>query len=387
MEKKPLKIVYVTPALYSPGGVEHVLTVKANYFAEHFGYDITIILTEGKGKPFAYPLSEKIKVVNLGIDFEELWSCSFLKKVWVYLKKQRTYKRKLKEVLMQIRPDITDSLLRREINFITSIKDGSRKIGELHVSRFNYRNFEANETNWLKELFSKVWMHNLLTHLKQLDRFIVLTNEDRRAWKGLDNVVAIPNPLSFDQFVVSPLTKKRVIAVGRYAYQKGFDMLLKAWQQVEKRCPDWELAIYGNGDRTPYEQMAQELGLDLSRCHLNDFSNQIQQEFAESSVFVVSSRFEGLSMAMLEALSCGLPIVSFTCPCGPRDVITDGVDGLLVENGNVVELADKLVQVMSDDQLRTSMSKAAVEDSKRFLLPHVAETWKRLFEDVMSQKH
>ena len=78
-----LKIVYVTPALYMAGGVERVLTLKANYFAEHFGYDITIILTEGKGKPFFYPLSPKINVINLDIHFEELWTCSFLKKIWV----------------------------------------------------------------------------------------------------------------------------------------------------------------------------------------------------------------------------------------------------------------------------------------------------------------
>ena len=141
MNDKPLKIVYCTPALYLAGGVERVLTLKANYFAEHFGYDITIILTDGKGKPFAYPLSDKIKVIHLDINFEELWTCSFLKKIFVYLKKQRIYKRRLTEELMRIRPDITVSMLRREINFINEIKDGSKKVGELHVNRANYRNF------------------------------------------------------------------------------------------------------------------------------------------------------------------------------------------------------------------------------------------------------
>lgn len=139
--KKKYKIVYCTPALYMSGGVERVLTLKANYFAEHYGYDVTIILTEGKGKPCAYPISDKVKLVNFDINFEELWTCSFIKKVFLYLKKQSVYKRKLKAELMRIRPDITDSLLRREINFLTKIKDGSIKIGELHVNRLNYRNF------------------------------------------------------------------------------------------------------------------------------------------------------------------------------------------------------------------------------------------------------
>ena len=147
MNDKPLKIVYCTPALYMAGGVERVLTLKANFFAEHFGYDITIILTEGKDKPLFYPLSDKIKVINLDINFEELWACSFLKKIYVYLKKQRKYKKELTTELMRIRPDITISLLRREINFLTSIHDGSKKIGELHVNRANYRNFEAGDSN------------------------------------------------------------------------------------------------------------------------------------------------------------------------------------------------------------------------------------------------
>ena len=122
MALRQYKIVYCTPALYMAGGVERVLTLKANYFAEHFGYDITIILTEGKDKPLFYPLSDKVKVINLDIGFEELWTCSFLKKVLIYLKKQHRFRKALTQELMRLRPDITISLLRREINFITSIK-------------------------------------------------------------------------------------------------------------------------------------------------------------------------------------------------------------------------------------------------------------------------
>ena len=157
MAGKCLKLVYLTPALYMAGGVERVLTLKANYFAEHFGYDITIILTEGKDKPLFYPLSPKIKVVNLDINFEELWTCSFIKKIFVYLKKQRLYKKEVEAALMRIRPDITISLLRREINFINDIKDGSKKIGELHVNRANYRNFESGDSNFFKNIFA---IHN-----------------------------------------------------------------------------------------------------------------------------------------------------------------------------------------------------------------------------------
>ena len=197
MASKQYKIVYCTPALYFAGGMERVLTMKANYFADHFGYDITIILTDGEDKPIFYPLSDKVKVINLNIGFEELWTCSFIKKIVIYLKKQYLYKKMLKKELMRIRPDITVSMLRREINFINEIKDGSKKIGEIHINRANFRNFESKDDNLIKKLFAKVWMNDLTNKLKKLDRFVVLTEKDKEAWVELDNVCVIPNPLSF----------------------------------------------------------------------------------------------------------------------------------------------------------------------------------------------
>lgn len=381
MAQGPLKIVYLTPALYMAGGVERVLTLKANYFAEHFGYDITIILTDGDGKPLFYPLSDKVKVLNLNIGFEELWTCSFVKKIFVYLNKQRLYKKKVEAELMRIRPDITVSLLRREINFISSIKDGSRKIGELHVNRANYRNFEAGDANFIKNLFAKFWMRSLIAKLKRLDRFVVLTNEDKQAWPELSNVIAIPDPLSFVPTQKSELTQKRVIAVGRYVYQKGFDLLLQAWARVEKLHPDWQLAIFGDGDRTPYQQQAALLGLSPQRCQLNGPTSNIQQEYANSSLFVFSSRFEGFGMVLVEAMACGLPVISFACPCGPKDIVKHGEDGLLVENGNVEALAVALSQLMSNEALRRSMSVAAQGNVQRFGMQQIAERWRAVFEN------
>ena len=377
---KKLKLVYITPALYMAGGVERVLTLKANYFAEHFGYDITIILTEGKGKPLFYPLSDKIKVVNLDIGFEELWTSSFAKKIFIYLKKQRQYKKALAHELMRIRPDITVSLLRREINFLNSIHDGSRKIGELHVNRANYRNFEANDSNFVKNLFARFWMYSLVSKLKKLDRFVVLTEEDKTAWSELhNNISVIYDPLSFLPTQYSPLTDKRVIAVGRYVYQKGFDLLLQAWATIEKQYSDWELVVFGDGNREPYEQQVNELGIDRSRCHLNGPTANIQKEYVNSSVFVFSSRFEGFGMVLVEAMACGLPVVSFACPCGPKDIIKDGGDGLLVENGNVEALADGLSKLMGDDALRHRMAANGINNVQRFSIEHIAECWKKLF--------
>ena len=381
--KQSLKIVYCTPALYLAGGMERVMTLKANYFAEHFGYDITIVITDGKGKEPFYALSDKVKVVNLDIGFEELWNQPFLKKVILYLRKQRQYKKKLTACLMELRPDITISMLRREINFINSIKDGSHKIGEIHINRAHFRNFEEKDNNIVKNLFSKFWMNTLLDKLKQLDRFVVLTESDRKAWHELDNVVVISNPLSFVSTTVSSQANKRVIAVGRYCYEKGYDHLLQAWAIVQDKCPDWRLDVFGDGDRSAYEALIDQLGIDRSRCKLNQRTQNIQQEFERSAISVCSSRFEGFGLVIIEAMACGIPVVSFDCPWGPRTIINDGKDGILVENGNVNQLADALLTLMTDADLRTAMGSKASVNVRRFSIDIIADQWKNLFEEIV----
>ena len=380
MASRQYKIVYCTPALYFAGGMERVLTQKANYFADHFGYDITIILTDGKDKPLFYPLSDKVKVVNLNIGFEELWTCSFFKKIFIYLRKQSQYKRLLKEELMRIRPDITVSMLRREINFINDIKDGSKKIGEIHINRANFRNFESNDDNFIKRIFAKVWMNSLLNKLKRLDRFVVLTEKDKEAWVELNNVYVIPNPLSFAPQTISKLTEKRIIAVGRYSHEKGYDLLLKTWSIVQNKISDWRLEIFGEGDRSQYDRMVSSLNIDRHRCVLHGRSDNIQEEFINSSLAVCSSKFEGFGLVITEAMVCGLPVVSFDCPWGPRAIINDGEDGLLVENGNVEKLAEALVEMVQHPEKLRSMAAKAFENVQRFKIDQIAEKWKSIFD-------
>ena len=382
MVSKQFRIVYCTPALYFAGGMERVLTMKANYFAEHFGYDVTIILTDGKEKPIFYPLSDKVKVINLDIGFEELWTCSFLKKIFFYLKKQHLYKKLLNRELMRIRPDITVSMLRREINFINDIQDGSKKIGEIHINRANFRNFEGKDANTLKNLFSKYWMNSLLSKLRKLDSFVVLTEKDKEAWVELKNVCVIPNPLSFTSTRRSTLSEKRIIAVGRYCHEKGYDLLLKAWGIVQNRTTDWRLEIFGEGDRTQYEEMVDTLNLDRHRCVLNGRSSRIQDEFLNSSLSVCSSKFEGFGLVITEAMACGLPVVSFDCPWGPRAIISDGEDGMLVENGNVDKLAEALVLMIQNPKQRKAMADKAIENVQRFSIDQIAGQWKSLFESL-----
>ena len=383
MATQPLKIVYITPSIHTADGAARVLTMKANYFAEHFGYDITILLTEGKGLPFFYHVSDKIKIINYDLNFEQLWNCPFWKKFFIYIPKQIKYRRLVRKELMRIRPDITVSLLRREINFLNEIPDGSKKMGEIHVHRDNYRNFKDEKNNFVMNLFAKFWSKQLLNNLKKLDRFVVLTDKDRELWTELDNVVTIPNPSPFMPSAVSPLTEKRVIAVARYSHEKGIDLLLEAWAQVEKRTKDWRLEVFGDGDTTAFNALIDKLGIDRRRCQLNGRTADIEQEYLKSSIAVCSSRFEGFGMVIIEAMACGLAVVSFDCPWGPQSIIKNGEDGFLVENGNIEKMADALVRLIEDDNKRNTFAKNAIQNVKRFQIDRIAEQWRELFENVI----
>lgn len=385
MKGRKYKIVYCTPALYSAGGVERVVSGKASYFAERFDYDVTIILTEGKGRPFFFPLSDKVKVVNLGLDFEELWNASFLKKVALYLKKQYRYRRLLREELERLRPDFTITTLRREINFINDIDDGSLKIGEIHLNRENFRKADSGKPRWLVTLFASWWRSRLVGKLQQLDKFVVLTESSVAEWPELDNVVSIPDSLAFRAAERSPLDSRRVITIGRYSYEKGYDLLLKAWAVVERQCPDWTLDIYGMGDSSSYEAMASEWGIDLSRCHFNGAIKDVRKAYLQSSVFVMSSRFEGFGLVLVEAMACGVPIVSFACQSGPVEMIDDGVNGLLAAEGDYQDLADKLIRLMQSSELRMRLAENGVKRSAQYDIDKIAQLWKSLFEGLKKE--
>ena len=378
-----MKIAYCTPSLYIPGGVERVLTTKANYLADVAGYDVYIILTDGKEKAPYYPLSDKIHIINLDINFEKLWSLSFVKKCVVYLKKQRIFKRELSKTLYALKPDITISLLRREINFLCDIKDGSKKVGEMHINKAHYRNFEGKDYNIIKGVFAKLWMRSLVKNLKKLDKMVVLSEKDKSSWTGINNVIVIPNPLPFNMSDTSTPPKQQVIAVGRYVHEKGFDLLLESWKYVYAKYPDWQLVFYGTGEIGQYKKQAQELGIEKV-CSFNGAVKNIQEKYAESSIYALSSRFEGFGMVIIEAMSRRIPVVSFDCPYGPKAIITDGKDGFLVENGNTQQLAERICYLIEHDEERKAMGKHALETARRYDINEIGKQWVSLFNSLLT---
>ena len=381
--QRPIKLAYCIPSLNHSGGMERVLTTKANYLADRLGYDVNIIITDNKDTQPFFPLSPKVNVVQLEVNIDNLWEYPIWKRLFIYRRKMRIYEQRMERCLKLIQPDITISMLRREINFLPDLQDGSIKIGEIHFGRYKYR--EANFTflpSFANHAISHLWMRQLTNKLKRLKQFVVLTHEDAKAWKELTNTTVIPNPITIETNKKSDCSSHIVVAVGRYTYQKGFDLLIKAWEIVQKKHPDWVLNIFGSGDNTAYQQLADQLGLhDSIRC--NPLTDDISSKYIESSIFVLSSRFEGFGLVIAEAMRCGLPPVSFACPCGPRDIINDGTDGLLCRNGDINELAKKICLLMKDEQLRKEMGQKAAVNVERFCIDNIMKEWDSLFKKTV----
>ena len=377
--------------MYSAGGIERIVSAKASYFAECMGYDVSIIVTEGDGRESFFPLSPKVHVINLNLHFEELWEKGFFKKVWLYQDKQRLYKKKLRAELMRIRPDFTITTLRREINFISKLGDGSIKIGELHMSRANFRGLDDHHASIVNKAFTAWWRKDLVKRLKALDKFVVLTEKAIDEWPELDNLAMIPDPLVVNadaqgQGETAACRAKRVVTVGRYAYEKGYDLLLQAWAVVEKAHPDWSLEIYGMGNRTPYRQMMADLNIDPKRCRLNGSTADVKDEYMKSSLLVLPSRTEGFGLVLIEAMACGLPVIAFNCENGPRSIISDSEDGLLVPTGDVKMLAEKMMLLMEDEGWRKRLSENGKRKASHYAMEKVARQWQQLFEELAKEK-
>lgn len=376
------KIVYFVGGLLSPNGMGAILSQKINYLAEHTNYNLYMILTEKAGAPWFYDINPKVKWVNFDINFDELDVMPIYKKVLFYWLKQRKFRQMFTDYLMKVRPDITVSICRREINFINNIKDGSKKVAEIHFARPFYRRFEKPFfPKLINEWISNLWVGSLIKQLKRLDRFVVLTKEDSKNWPELTNLVVIPNFVFSNTSLKSDLSSKRVVAVGRYSWQKGFDMLIDAWKIVSARHPDWHLDIYGSGDNISYQKLADELCLSSSvTCHKS--VDHVYEKYSESSIYVLSSRYEGFGLVLVEAMGTGLPVVSFACPCGPRDIIEDGVSGYLVEAGDVRKMAEKICYLIENRDVRESMGQAAIARAGMFSRDQVMHRWIELFESL-----
>lgn len=379
-----MNLIYCTHSLCNPGGMERVLVNKVTYLTRQLGWQITIVTTDQKGRPSFYPLPDGVRTIDLDINYSDDNVKSPWGKIAGYLRRRRLHKRLLSELLQREKADIVVSLYPSESSFLPDIKDGSRKVLELHFCKF-FR-IQYGRTGILGMIDKwRTWQDECI--VRRFDKFVVLTREDRGYWGKLPNIEVIPNAALNLGDVYSDVSAHRVIAVGRLDYQKGFDRLIQAWNIVYKngRYNDWHLDIFGQGEwYDMLQEMISESGLEAS-VHINHPTNRIVDEYAKSSLIVMTSHYEGFGMVLVEAMACGVPSIAFDCKCGPRDIIRHGHNGLLVPDGDIQGLAEAMMRVMGDETYRKQLSDEALKVVDTYSEKVVMDQWVRLFTSLVGR--
>ena len=367
-----MKLVYCHCSLYNPGGMERVLLNKVRWICAHTDWEVLIVTTDQKRRPPFYPFPEAVRMVDLGINYSDDNDKRPLGKIAGYLRKRRRHRKALTALLQREKADVVVSLYPSESSFIPDIKDGSRKVLELHYCKFFRLQYGRKG---LLGLIDRLRTRQDERIVRRFDRFVVLTHEDCGYWGALNNIEVIPNAALHIAEKRSDVSAQRVIAVGRLDYQKGFDRLIQAWELVRQTNK------YGGEWQDMLQRMIDRAGLQET-AHINRPTTSIGDEYARSSMLVMSSHYEGFPMVMIEAMACGLPVVSFDYKCGPKDIINHGVNGLLVTDGDIEGLAAAMTRLMSDVAYRRKLSANARKVTDTYSEEAVMARWLNLFTSL-----
>ena len=361
-----IKLTFVISSL-SAGGAERVMSLMANYFSNK-KYDITIMTFNLKEISF-YELNKKIKHVSLSIasDSKNMFIASF-KNIFRVLK--------IRKEIKKIKPNIIISFVDKT-NILTLFASKGLHIPVIISERVDPRYY----------FIGKFW--NILRRITYLwAAALVVQTEDVKHWALLSlskNVLVIPNPIDIetrnkgtDKFIMPK--GKIIIGLGRLRQQKGFDILIKAFAKISDHFSNWNLIILGDGkERENLEALIKILNLK-NRIFLPGLIHNPILYLKKADIFVLSSHFEGFPNALLEAMSCGLPVISFDCPSGPREIIRDSIDGILVPPDNMDKLAEAMYDLMNNEEKRKKLGIKALEINERFKMEKVMAKWEALIE-------
>ena len=351
------KICFFSANFENSGGTERVTTIIANRLAE-LGYDITIISCIGGEKSF-FKLSPKIKLDRL------YKSCGGLK---FNLTAAYKLRQKIKEYDF-------DYII--DIDTIHSFFSIPATIG-LRTKVISWEHF-----NFYSDLGIKRRKLGRVLAGKYADKIITLTNEDRETFlENLDvksKIDYIYNPTPYPNEKKSLCESKIAVAIGRLTAQKGFDKLLDIWKKIEKKNSEWELYIIGSGEDRE-KLLNQKESLNLKRVIFVENTKNIKEYYEKASIYLMTSRFEGLPMTLIEAQSFGLPIISYDIKTGPKDIVNNAEDGYLIENDNQNEFVNKFLELSKNGEKIRNFSQKAYENSKRFKLDRIIEKWKEVLK-------
>lgn len=383
-----MKLLYCTPWIFNSAGTERVLSMKANYLVREAGYEVVIVTTDQKGRRNFFEFDERIRHYDLGLDYIDDFTKPFISKTLSHYRKNKIYRKKLQSILQKEKPDVCISMFGKEIEFLGKMNTGCKTVGELHFNRLYRENLLlANHKGFFWRLIGHILTRNMRSETRLLDRLVVLTKEDLHEWeKTNSNACQIYNPLPYDEDCQAQLNARNIITVGRLSAQKNYQSLVRAWKIVNEKHPDWSMNIWGDGE------LKECLSTEIDRCGisksliLHGRTDNVKSEYLNSSAYVMSSIFEGFPMVLLEAASFGLPLISYECYCGPKDIIRDGVNGFLVKQNDEQALADAICKVIEDEDLRRRMGQAAKETSKEFSQDKILPLWPKFFESLVNSQ-
>ena len=372
-----MRILYITDALAVWGGIERVLSDKMNYLVQKFGYEVYVATADQAGNPIPFPIDERIHIKDMNIRFHQQYKYHGIKRLLKYWKLERLYRNRVKSYISEIKPDVISCIRDGCASAILDIKGPIPVIFESHAM---YKDVKYEKSTIIHRFM--VYLDRL--KFRHLSKLITLTEGDADDWKRVcKNVCVIPNVVHLnDSGIYSDCKSNKAIFAGRFDIQKDFGTLVKVWSLVQQRHPDWLLDVYGNGELRPYfEKVVVEHKLNI---RIHPAVSNIFEKFIESSMLLMSSLYEPFGLVLAEAMSCGLPVVAFDCPYGPADIIHDGVDGFLVEDRKIDAFAERVCQLIEDEQQRVKMGKAAVSSVQRYRAEMIMPKWKQLFEELQS---